>query len=426
MKRLLNIVFLLLMTFSAAVTAKDKAFLIKVDGGIGPATRAYIQRGINTAEKENGSALVIMLNTPGGLLESTRGIVSDIMDADVPVIVYVAPSGSRAGSAGVFITLSANIAAMAPGTNIGAAHPVGMGGEADTSVMFEKVTNDAAAFVRTIAEKRHRNVDWAEKAVRESISSTDNEALEAGAIDLISPNVEALLDSVNGRTVELKSGDVVLQTLNVPVEEIERNWKEELLALLSDPNIAYILLMIGFYGIIFELYSPGSIFPGVIGAICLIIGAYSMQMLPINWAGLALIILAIILFLVEIKVQSYGLLTIGGIVSLLLGSIMLIDEPYDFMEISMSVIITMVVLTTLFFMLLIYLGLKAQFIKKVGGSEGMIGEKGRALTEVSKDGGSVKVHGENWRAVSDMQIAKDDRVEVISVKGLTVKVKKIQ
>ena len=401
-----------------------KVLLIRVDGAISPATAEYIVGAIGKAEDEHAAALVIELNTPGGLLESTRNIVQGMLGSSVPIIVYVAPAGSRAGSAGVFITLSANIAAMAPGTNIGAAHPVGVGTEDTSSVMFEKVTNDAAAFVRAIAQKRHRNVSWAEEAVRKSISNSESEALKAGVIDLVSPNLDSLLDQTDGRTVETSEGRVVLATRNASVQFLPMDWREQLLGIISDPNITYILMMVGIFGIMFELFNPGSILPGIVGAISLILAFYAFQTLPINFAGLALIILAIILFVAEIKIVSHGLLAVGGVISLFLGSIMLIRSPFELMHISIAVIITTVVVAAVFFFGVIGLGLKAQKRKPTTGISGMIGETGTVIDDMKPGtAGQVSVHGEIWKATSDEKLKAGEQVYVESFSGWILKVK---
>ncbi len=422
---------LFLLFFVSWVFADNFVYVIKVEGAINPATAEYISSSIKKATEEGAQCLIIELDTPGGLLESTRSIVKTILGAEIPVIVFVYPSGARAGSAGVFITLAAHIAVMAPGTNIGAAHPVGIGGVGDTSkVMEQKITNDAAAFVRTIAEKRNRNVKWAEKAVRESISSTETEALKDSVIDLIARDLKDLLEKIDGRVVKIDSREVVLNVKDARIKFVEMNWREKLLALISDPNIAYILLLLGIYGILFELYNPGSIFPGVIGAICLILAFYSLQALPINYAGLALIILGIILLLLEIKIVSHGLLTIGGAISLLLGSIMLINSPFELMQISLTVIITAVALTVLFFLFAIGMALKAQRRKPTTGKEGLIGETGIALTQFkpASNGwatGQVRVHGEIWKAMSQDEINQNEEIVVKGIDGLTLKVEKL-
>lgn len=415
MKKMI-IIFLLI---AATAYSKEKALMIEIDGGVGPATVSYIRSGLETAEERRCPVFIIKLNTPGGLLESTRDIIQDLLEARVPVFVYVAPGGGRAGSAGVFITLAGHMAAMAPGTNIGAAHPVGLGGKSDTSAMFDKVTNDAAAFARTIAKQRGRNEDWAERAVRESVSSTETEALKAGVIDFIAPSVDSLMALADGRVVKLKTKTVKLETAGIEVEVLEMNWREKFLSLISDPNIAYALLMLGIYGIFFELWSPGSIFPGVAGGISIILAGYALQMLPVNIAGLALILLSIVLFILEVNVSSMGMLAVGGVISFVAGSVMLIDSPFEFMKVSPSVIITTAVVTTLFFLVLIGLGLKAQFRRKSDGSEGVVGEKAEALTEIAPEkAGKVKALGEIWTAFSDEVIHAGETVWVRKVDGL--------
>lgn len=419
-------VALLFSLFAAGgLHASEKVLLIRIDGPINPASAEYILSSINKAESEQASALVIEMNTPGGLLESTRRIVQGILTSSVPVIVYVYPPGSRAGSAGAFITLSANIAAMAPGTNIGASHPVGGGVGSDTaSVESEKITNDAAAFIRAIAQKRHRNVSWAEEAVRRSISNSDSEALKAGVINLISPNLDSLLNSINGIQVETDTGKVVLHTADAQVEFVPMNWRDKLLGVISDPNITYILMMIGIFGIMFELFNPGSILPGVVGAISLIMAFYAFQTLPVNYAGLALIILAVVLFVAEIKIVSHGILAIGGVISMFLGSIMLIRSPFELVSISLTLIITTVLVATVFFLWVVGLGLRAQQRKPATGQEAMVGETGTVMTDM-KPGttGQVTVHGEIWKATSDRELKAGDRVVVDSFENWTLKVK---
>ncbi len=418
-------IFLLLILFALPLVAERPVRILTVNGSINPTTYDYLKHGIDNAYNANAQAVIIELNTPGGLLQSTRDIVTTMLNAKIPVIVFVAPQGSRAASAGVFITLAAHVAVMAPGTNIGAAHPVNAQGEMD-SVMSGKVTNDAAAFIRTISEKRKRNVEWAEEAVRGSVAITEQEALKKNVIDLIAANRGALLDSLDGRVVEVEGGAVTLSTRDAVVEEYPMNWQHEILDLLSDPNISYILFLIGIYGLFFELYNPGSIFPGVAGAIAIILALYAMHTLPINYAGLALIIVGIILFLLEIKITSYGLLFVGGAVSLFFGSIMLYqnEDPLEFVEVSLSVIIPLVLTTALFFGVVITAGLKAQRGKIASGQEAMIGTPGVALTNL-QPGGEVKVLGELWKAESvDGDIKKNAPVVVVAVEGLLLKVKK--
>jgi membrane-bound serine protease (ClpP class) len=406
-------------------------YLIKIDASINPSTSDFIHKSLEVAASRNAKCLIIELNTPGGLLKSTRYIVSDLLTSEIPVIVYVAPSGSQSASAGVFITLAANIAAMAPGTNIGASHPVTMEGNKD-SVMMEKATNDAAAFIRTISEKRHRNVQWAEDAVRKSISITETEALQQNVIDLIADNVNDLLQKIDGKEVETSKGKVILDTKNVQIIEYKISWFQKFLAIVSDPNIAYILMMLGIWGIILEFYHPGGILPGVVGVICLILALYGLHTLPINYAGLGLIILAIVLFILEIKITSYGMLTIGGIISLFLGSFMLIDtdSPLDVVGISFSVIITTVIVVSGLFILLIYLVVRAHKRKVVTGKQGLIGEICEVIDKIEAGGtGAVKLHGEIWNAVEEQgvneEIPPHSKVKVIAVNNLTLTVQKI-
>ena len=412
--------YLLVLLFPVLVHAQ-KVVSIKIDGTINPASAAFIQKAIEKGEKEKAACVLIHLNTPGGLLKSTRVIVSNILASKVPIIVYVAPGGAHAGSAGVFITMAAHIAAMAPSTNIGAAHPVNIQGGTD-STMNDKTTNDAAAFIRAIAEKRKRNLQWAEEAVRKSVSITEAEAVQLKVVDLVAANEEQLLQLINGRIVLLDSGDKRLETATAKIERVEMSFAERMLNLISDPNVAYILMMLGFYGILFELYSPGAIFPGVIGVICLILAFYSMHTLPLNYAGLALILFAIILFILEVKIVSHGLLGIGGVVALALGSIMLIrtDSALEFIRISWGVIFSTTLATAAFFFFLVALAVKGQRAKPVSGVEGMIGEEGEALATLQPSG-TVSVHGELWNAESVAgNISAGERIRVTAVRNLTV------
>ena len=399
--------------------------VITLNGAINPAASDYISYGIEQAVEHNSECLVIRLNTPGGLLESTRTIVSDILQSPVPVVVYVSPPGSRAASAGVFITLSAHIAAMAPGTNIGAAHPVSLQGQMD-STMTEKVTNDAAAFIRTISEKRHRNVKWAENAVRKSISITETEALKDQVIDMIANNTRDLLVKINGKEIKTVSGSTTLNTKDAEIINVEMSFQQKLLSILSDPNIAYILFMLGIYGLLFELYSPGLIFPGVVGVISLLLAFYSMHTLPINYAGLGLIIFSVILFVLEIKIVSHGLLTIGGIISLILGSVMLIktNPAFDVVGVSWKIILLFVVLTVSFFTIAIGFGIKAQRKKPATGQEGLINGVGEAITDIGPKG-MIKIHGEIWNAETvDETIPKGSKIIVTGVSNLILQIKK--
>ena len=415
------------------IQAQDNGlvYLIKIDGSINPSTSEFIHKSLGEAVKHNARCLIIELNTPGGLLKSTRYIVSDLLTSEIPVVVYVYPSGAQSASAGVFITLAANIAAMAPGTNIGASHPVTMEGNKDT-VMMEKATNDAAAFIRSISEKRNRNIQWAEDAVRKSISITETEALNEKVIDVIAKDVNELLQKIDGREVETSKGKVTLDTKNVRIFEYKISWFQQFLGIISDPNIAYIMMMLGIWGVILEFYHPGGILPGVVGVICLILGLYGLHTLPINYAGLGLIILAIILFILEIKITSYGMLTVGGIISLFLGSFMLIDvdSPLELVGISLSVIITTVLVVSGLFILLIYLVVKAHKKKVVTGEQGLIGEICEVFEKIeSGKMGAVKLHGEIWNAVVSVdnteKIPVHSKVKVVAVNNLTLTVQKI-
>jgi len=427
-----HIVICLILTVSLGLISQTEesaitknVVVISVDVSINPSTAEYINSGIKNALERNAECLIIVLNTPGGLLKSTRMIVTDILDAEIPIVVFVYPGGSQAASAGVFITLAGHIAAMAPGTNIGAAHPVTLQGEQD-SIMNEKATNDAAAFIRTISEKRSRNIQWAEDAVRKSLSITETEAMKLGVIDTIAVSVQDLLGKIDQKEISLSFGTKLLDTKNAEVINLEMDFKQRILGLLSDPNISYILLMIGIYGIMFELYNPGAIFPGVIGGISLITAFYSMHTLPVNYAGLALIIFAVILFIAEIKVISHGLLAIGGVISLILGSIMLIDteSTLEVIKISWQVILVIVILTTAFFIFAIGFGIKAQSRKPTTGIEGIIGETGEAITNLEPEG-QIRVHGELWNAESlDGSISKGTKVKVTEASNLKLMVRK--
>lgn len=418
---------LLLLLISPLLLAAQAVVVIKIDGSINPVTAQFIHRGIETAYQRKAACLLIELNTPGGLLKSTRVIVGDILESPVPVVVYVAPAGAQAGSAGVFITLAAHVAAMTPGTNIGAAHPVGLQAESD-SIMNEKVTNDAVAFIRTIAERRKRNAEWAEQTVRKSVSITANQALERKVIDLIAVNTAELLNHIDGKTVEVASGAVTLHTKNASIQPLEMGLDEKILDLLCDPNFAYILFLLGLYGVLFELYNPGAILPGIVGVISLILAFYSFHTLPINFAGLALIIFGVILFLLEIKIISHGLLTLGGVISLFLGSMMLIrvNPSAPGIRISESIIITATLVSTLFFLFVIGMGLKAQRRKRVSGIDGLIGESGVSLEELNPYG-TARVHGETWNTMSvSGKIDKGKKVRVVGIKGLQLQVASIE
>lgn len=427
--RLPVFIFLLLcflfLVFPAKAISKE-IIVLTVDGIINPPHAGYILKNIKKAHEIKAEALIIQLDTPGGLDTSMRDIVKEILNSQVPVIVYVSPKGARAASAGAFITIAAHIAAMAPGTNIGAASPVAMGGEKMDKTMAEKIKNDAVAYIKSIAQQRGRNVEWAEQAVRKSISSTETEALKKGVIDIVTEDLPSLIKEIHGKKVKTAIGEKVISTKDAKINEIKMNFRERLLNFLSNPNIAYILLMIGIYGIIFELSNPGAIFPGVIGAISLILAFYSLQTLPINYAAAGLILVGIVLFILELKFTSYGLLTLGGIVCFVLGSLMLIDTENPLFKLSFSVVIPVTLVTALFFAFLLRLAYKAHKRKPVTGIEELIGLRGIAKTNINNRGGMVMVHGELWQAISDKEIMHDEEVIVEEVRGLTLKVRKAE
>ncbi|KPJ74246.1 serine protease [candidate division TA06 bacterium DG_78] len=401
-------------------------YVAELSGVISPASSSYLLRAIQTSEEHDASCLIIKLDTPGGLDESMREITKRMLNAKIPIIVYVAPKGARAASAGFLIIYASHIAAMAPGTNVGAAHPVGMGGEKMDSVMVEKVTNDAVAYLQALAKERGRNERWAEKAVRESASIDAETALKLDVCEIIADDVYELITKLHGRTVQVDTREITLETESQSVKDITMTIREQLLLILTNPNIAYILLLLGIYGLFFELQNPGMIFPGVVGGICLILGFYSLHLLPVNYAGVALIILSAILFILEIYVTSQGLLTIGGIISLVMGSLILFESDVPFFRVSWEVIMIVVIIIAAFFTFLVALGIHAQFKRQTTGKEGIVGEIGHAKTDITKDSGSVFVHGEYWNAVSDKKIKKGSKVKVIGVKEMILNVEETE
>ena len=391
------------------------------EGVINPVAAEYLHDAVAFAESGRAQALVVKLDTPGGLDTSMRLIIKDFTNASLPVAVYVSPSGGRAASAGVFITMAAHVAAMAPGTNIGAAHPVAMGGGEMDKTMKEKVENDSVSYIRSIAEQHGRNAKWAEDAVRKSVSVTEKEALDLKIIDMVVEDVPALLDRLDGRKVQLASGSVTLQTKGAEQRAFPMGWRLEALKALSDPNIAMLLMTIGTIGILAELYNPGAILPGIVGAISLILAFYSLQSLPINYAGVLLILLGIALFILEIKVTSYGLLTLGGIVAMTLGGLLLVKTDAPFMQVSLSFLLPTIVTAAAVAFGMAWLAMKARQRAPVSGRESMVGQVAMARTDVAPHG-QVFLHGELWDAVSDTPIRKGDEAEVRSVDGLTLRV----
>lgn len=408
------------LTLSAS-TGAATVHVMAINGAIGPVTAMQIEDAIERAEDENSEALIIEIDTPGGLVSTTHEITQSILNANVPIVTFVSPSGASATSAGVFILVSGHFAVMSPGTNAGAAHPVTIEGKMD-SVMSGKATNDAAANIKAIAQRRGRNAAWVERAVRESASITSQEAVDSNVVDFIAADLDDLLDSLQGRVTALPRGEDTLETATANVERIEATWREKLLSVISNPNIAYILMSIGWIGILMELYNPGSIFPGVIGAISLILGFYSLQTLPINYAGLALIVVAIILFVLELKIISHGLLTVGGAIAMVMGSVMLIDSPDPSVKISLVVILAVVGTVVAFFIFGVALALKARLAKPVTGSEGLIGQIGTASDGFERTG-MIFVAGEYWQAESESPVLAGSRVEVIAKTGMRLTVK---
>lgn len=422
--------FLLVLFSGFSISAQErKVEVLSLESAITPVTVKLLEKAVARATEDDAEALVIQLNTPGGLVASTWKINSLFLNADVPIVVYVAPSGARAASAGMFITYAAHIAAMASGTSIGAAHPVEGGGGKMDSTMSEKVTNDAVANVRSAAVKRGRNADWAEKAVRKSVSIPEYEALKLHVIDVVADNLPQLLEKIEGRKVRLPLGERILKTKDAQIVHIRINAFDRILEVIVDPTIAYILMTIGLLGLYFEFSNPGTVFPGVVGGICLILAFFAFQALPINFAGVLLILLAMLLFILDIKFPTHGALTTGGIVAMFLGSIMLINSSAPYMRISLSVIISTVGATAAFFIFAVGAGLRAQRLRATTGLEGMIGQIAVASEPLAPEG-LVKVAGEIWRArlapVSKEgetvveKIGPNEKVKVVGVENLTL------
>ena len=402
-------------------------YVLPAVGSINPGLAEFIIEGIHTAEKDKAIALVIELDTPGGLDTSMRAINQAIINAKVPIIVYVYPKGARAASAGMFITMAADVAAMAPGTNIGAAHPVSVGMGKMDKVMGEKVMNDMVAYVRSLAIERGRNADWAEKAVRQSVAIDAKQAQKLKVVDLVAEDLNDLLAQVNGREVKVDKEKVILKTQGAPVKTISESLRTRILKNIADPNIAFILMMIGLAGLYFELAHPGAVLPGVVGALSLLLAFYAFQTLPVNFIGLLLILLAFILFFLEIYVTSYGLLAVGGAGALLLGSLMLYQKGETGMGIAWSVLIPTVLIISLFFLMVAGLVLRAQMRRTLTGKAAMVGEQGVAYTDLKPHGpGQVFVRGEYWQAVSNEPVAAGDTVEIVKVTGLKLYVRPVK
>jgi len=429
MKRINPAIALLVVLFltgmAAAASPPRAVYLLRAVGSINPGLAEFMVDGLRQAERDNAAALVIELDTPGGLETSMRQIVKAISNAKVPVVVYVYPRGARAASAGVFVTMAADVAAMAPGTNIGAAHPVAVGMGKTSKTMEKKIVNDMVAFGRSLASERGRNAAWMEKAVRQSVSITATEAVKLKVVDLMADNLEDLLTKINGRKLEVGGKKLVLHTAGVPIREIPEGVRFQVLKYIADPNIAFILMMIGLAGLYFELAHPGVVLPGVIGGICLLLAFFAFQTLPINYIGILLIFLAFIFFILEFKITSYGLLSLAGLVSLFLGGMMLFRGGEGGVDISWSVLIPTVVIVSLFFIVVAGLVFRSHLRRSMTGTAGMVGEKGTAYTPLDPEG-QVFVHGEYWQAVSDEPIAKGEAVEVVQVSDLKLRVRRAQ
>ncbi len=393
--------------------------VIELEGIINPGTAQFVTRGLKQAESSEHSLVIIRMDTPGGLDTSMRSIVKAILNASLPVVVYVAPRGARAASAGVMITIAAHVAAMAPQTNIGAAHPVSAGGKEINKTMSEKVVNDMVAYARSIAKDRGRNEDWVEKAIRESVSITAEVAVKNKVVDLVARDIDDLLDLLDGREILLGKNKVSLGTKGLNLIYFTPGWRDRVLRTISDPNIAYILMMIGLAGLYFELAHPGAILPGVVGAISLILAFFAFQTLPVNYAGLLLIALAIIFFIAEIKVSSYGLLSLAGLISLILGSVMLFEN----IRVSLKLIMPTVVLIGGFFIGIAFLAFRAYRSQPKGGMEGLLGETG-VVEERIDPVGLIFAHGEYWKATSQEVAEQGERVQIIGSRGLELIVKK--
>jgi membrane-bound serine protease (ClpP class) len=421
------IAVLIIMNFGAWAEEKKPVFnVITIDGVITSPTAKYVANSINDAQQAEAEGLIILLDTPGGMDTAMRDIAKSILNAPLPVIVFVSPPGARAASAGVIITEAAHIAAMAPGTNIGAAHPVaiGLGGGDMDKTMSKKVENDAAAYARSIAKARGRSEEWAEKAVRKSESITAEEALKLNVIDFVAPDIDKLLVAIDQKEVNLAKGKKKISTKNAIINNKKMGTRQGVLAAISDPNISYILLLIGLAGLYFELSTPGAILPGVIGGISLLLAFFGLSTLPVNYTGILMIIFGVILFIAEIKVMSHGILTVGGVISLIMGSLLLFDTTEPALRLSLQVLIPAILVASGFFIVVIWLAIKAQMRKHSTGVEAMTGAEAEVVTDIDNEG-KVFLRGEYWKATSEKPIKKGAKVRVVKVEGLSLIVEEI-
>jgi membrane-bound serine protease (ClpP class) len=461
-RRLVSVLALLIgFSLNAQDRAAPSGLVLTVQDAISPATSDYITRGIDRAEAEGAALVILQLDTPGGLDTAMRDIIRRILASSVPVAIYVAPSGARAASAGTYMLYAAHIAAMAPGTNLGAATPVQIGGLPDITppqrpepgkigdkdkdedaaddqaektpvaapatgdAMTKKMVNDAAAYIRSLAELRGRNADWAELAVREAASLSAEQALAEGVIDIIAENLSDLIQQLDGRTLVMAGHERTLETTGLLLQYVEPDWRTELLAVISNPNVAYILLLIGIYGLFFELANPGFMVPGVIGTICLLLALYSMQVLPVSYAGLGLLLLGVAFMIAELFVPSFGALGIGGIVAFVVGSVILFDTDSPSYQVSFSVIAAVALLTVAFFFIAVRAVVKAHKRPVVAGREELIGSLGEALEDFT-DLGPVRVHSETWQARANRPVRRGDQVRVVAMHGLVLEVENPQ
>ncbi|HKW51311.1 MAG TPA: nodulation protein NfeD [Candidatus Eisenbacteria bacterium] len=416
--------FAILGASPPAESKKPQVDVLTLEGAIQPISAEVFRQAIDRAEKAHREALIVRLDTPGGLDTSMRDIIKRILISEVPVVIYVSPSGGRAASAGTFIAMAAHVAAMSPGTSIGAATPVQVGGgDVGSKDLARKVKNDAVSYIRSLATQHGRNADWAEKAVREGGSLGEADALRMKVVDLVARDVDELLVALDGRTVQVAGRTRTLHTKGAERHEVSPTWRQKLLSRIIDPNVAYILFILGFYGILFELSNPGAILPGVVGGICLLLAFLAFQALPVNLTGIFLIVFAMILFAVDVKVQTHGILTLGGVVSLLLGSLILLGGEPGVARVSLSVVATVVGVTVVFFVFVLGAAYRAQRRRPVTGIQGLIGERGTALTDLAPSG-QVFLHGEYWTAEADAPIAKGSPIVVDRVEGLSLRVRK--
>ena len=422
------IAVLMIINFGAWAEEKKPVFnVITIDGVITSPTAKYVANSIKDAQQAEAEGLIILLDTPGGLDTAMRDIAKSILNAPLPVIVFVSPPGARAASAGVIITEAAHIAAMAPGTNIGAAHPVeiGLGSGGMDKTMSKKVENDAAAYARSIAKVRGRSEEWAEKAVRKSESITAEEALKLNVIDFVALDIDKLLVAIDQKEVNLAKGKKKISTKNAIINNKKMGTRQGVLAAISDPNISYILLLVGLAGLYFELSTPGAILPGVIGGISLLLAFFGLSTLPVNYTGILMIIFGVILFIAEIKVMSHGILTVGGVISLIMGSLLLFDTTEPALRISLQVLIPAILVASGFFIVVIWLAIKAQMRKHFTGVEAMAGTEAEVVTDIDNEG-KVFLKGEYWKATSEKPIKKGAKVKVIKVEGLSLIVEEIK